>query len=392
MVMESWARSIGSCLAAAVLCFSGRLAVAGDERGAPDIPRLVRQLGSGVFAERESASRRLIELGIATRDALVEASNDPDAEVRARARVILASVSQSDFRDRLAAFATDYDGSQRQSLPGWEQFTATFCDTRQARQLFVEMQRAEPELLAASAEGGKIASDALNARCHALLQQMTQLQITRSDELMPLGTLASLLWIGSADGVAVDEQLGVQLYSQMIYQPMFQKNVRSGAWSGMLKKLLGLWIVKDSTPVSTVQNLNFGAYYELKAESLNLASKVLASDGGPPQTRQFALLAIGRFGGKEHLPLVEKFLPDATACGTIQVNNPPRQVELQLRDVALAVLVHLTGQRARDYSATTVQPSPQPFFQVASLLFPEKAQRESALKRWSEWRAEHPQP
>ncbi len=391
MVKESWSRSIGACLAAAALVFASRPAAAGEDRPAPDdIPRLVRQLGSPVFVERERASRQLTQLGIATRDALIEASSADDAEVRTRARTVLASVALADFRDRLAAFAADFDGSQKQTLPGWQQFTTTFGDSPQARALFVEMQRAEPELMAASVKGGKIASAALNGRCHAMLQQL--MQVSRYDELMSLGTLASLLWVGSADGVDVDEHLGAQLYSPMIYQPVFQKNIRAGAWSGMMKKLLGLWIVKDSSPASTAQNLNFGAYYELKAESLSLATKVLASDSSSAQARQFALLAIGRFGGKEHLPLAEKFLPDATACATVQVNNPPRQVELQIRDVALAVLVHLTAQPARDYSATTAQPSPQPFFQVASLLFPEKAHREAALKHWSQWRAEHPQP
>jgi hypothetical protein len=134
------------------------------------------------------------------------------------------------------------------------------------------------------------------------------------------------------------------------------------------------------------------ATYDLKPEGLALAEKVLVHNADNPQLRQFALLAIGRFGGRKHVPLAEKLLSDATSCGAIQADNPPVQVELQVRDVALAVLIRLTDQQAGDYGAVLGQVSPQSIFQVPTLGFSKSSQRDTALARWTKWRAEHPEP
>ncbi len=388
MVMESWTRAVGLGLTAAVLVLYAGPAAANDQRASQDqIARLVRDLGSDKFPQRERATRELVELGIATREALVAASNDPDAEVRVRARAILATVSESDFRHRLEAFSADIDGSRKQTLPGWEQFAAQFGASQLARQLFVEMQRAEPELLAEYSKGTKAAGDALDARCHGLIQQIMQSQ---REGMVSLGTMASLLFVGSAEGVSVDEQISMHLYPWIFYQTGFRTNAHTGLWSGMLKKLVGMWVVKDASPGATNQNLLFAASLELKGEVLGVSARVLANPQSPANNRQMAILMLGKFSGKESLSTIEKLLDDTSSCGIVQANNPPRQVEVQIRDVALAVLVHLTGQNLREYGFLSAQHFPATLFQVGTLTFTDPAQREAALKKWSQWRAEHP--
>ena len=155
----------------------------------------IRDLGSDSFAVRERATRELIEAGIASRDALTVAAADPDAEVRTRARAILATVFETDFRDRLEAFSADFDGSHRRTLPGWEAFSAHFGSGTLARQLFVDMQRAEPDLLESLVSGPKETSTALEARCRAIIQVATQ---SHSGGRVSLGTVASLLFVAGA--------------------------------------------------------------------------------------------------------------------------------------------------------------------------------------------------
>ncbi len=74
----------------------------------------------------------------------------------------------------------------------------------------------------------------------------------------------------------------------------------------------------------------------------------------------------------------------------MQANSPPRQVELQIRDVALSVLVRLTAQNLREYGPNANQPNANASFGVPTLIFPNAAQRETTLKKWAEWRAQHP--
>jgi hypothetical protein len=394
--MSLGARAVGFVLAGALALLACPARASSDAAAAdsstPDenhIAALVRQLGSESFAVRQRATRQLIELGAASREALAQAAIDADAEVRIRARAALTVVNDADFRRRLEAFASDYDGSRKQTLPRWEQFAASFGTSRLARQMFVEMQRAEPELLEALAKGSKPASETLNARCQTLSQQA--LQNPREGQIS-LGTVASMLLVGSTEGVSVDEQLSLQLYAYMIYQNSFQKNATSGVWSPMLKKLLGKWVVRDATTASAVQNLLFAALYDLKDEALLLATRALADEHNHPNTRQYAILITGRFGGNEQLPMIEKLLQDKTSCGTFQANNPPRQVELQIRDVALAVAVHLTGQNLGEYGYVNAQTNPTTLFQVATLVFNDPARRDEALKKWSAWRSEHAGP
>jgi hypothetical protein len=175
----------------------------------------------------------------------------------------------------------------------------------------------------------------------------------------------------------------------MIYQPAFQKNARVGPYALMLKKLLGKWVMKDSA--ATVQNLLFSATYELKPEAVQLATRVLTAEPQHQATaRQYAMLVLGRFGGKEQIPLLEKLLNDSTSLGTVQSSIPNRQVELQVRDIALAVSVHITKQNLREYGYVAAQPNSMLLFQVTTLFFNDGKLRDAALKKWAQWRAEHP--
>ena len=65
------------------------LSAAEPARAKPDpvaVERLVRQLGSESYAEREAASRQLRSLGRAVLPALEKATDNADPEVRTRAR------------------------------------------------------------------------------------------------------------------------------------------------------------------------------------------------------------------------------------------------------------------------------------------------------------------
>jgi hypothetical protein len=64
----------------------------GNAAATADIDRLIRQLGSDRFSEREAASKALAALGTAARPALTRAAKVRDAEVRARARRLLAAL------------------------------------------------------------------------------------------------------------------------------------------------------------------------------------------------------------------------------------------------------------------------------------------------------------
>lgn len=74
---------------------------------ADDIQKLVAQLGSEVWKEREEASARLTALGPAAAEALAAAAKSPDAEVRARAEKILSESSRANVMESALAVAAE---------------------------------------------------------------------------------------------------------------------------------------------------------------------------------------------------------------------------------------------------------------------------------------------
>jgi hypothetical protein len=361
-------------------------AEAADSAASPATPQqidvLVQDLGSEKFAVRQRASRELIRLGIATKDALEQAAASGDAEVRLRARKILSQVVAADFNQRLEAFAGDHDGGASQALPAWGKFSAQFGTSRPARQLFVEMQRAEPELLAAYEEGPEQATVAINERTRQIMDG-------QRESLGQLGTLATLLFVGGADKVRVDEDGCLHIYPYVV-QTTYHRNNKTALWPGLLKKMVGQWVAKDTTPSMTNQNLTLAAQLDLKNETLAIATRVLASTESPPGSKQISILMIGRFGDEEDLSLIEKLLNDQTSCGKVSVEQPPRQVDLQIRDIVLAAMLHMTGQNLHEYGYHSVQEFAPTVFQVGTLGFADEETRNLALKKWRQWRAEHP--
>jgi hypothetical protein len=79
------------------------LGLAAVPADAPDIDRLIVQLGSTKFSEREAAARALDAIGAPALDALKEAAKSDDAEMRHRAEELLGKIERRLETDRILA-------------------------------------------------------------------------------------------------------------------------------------------------------------------------------------------------------------------------------------------------------------------------------------------------
>lgn len=338
-------------------------------------------LASPSFAAREQATRNLIEAGIAARAALLPLLNDPDAEVRVRARQIVSIVRESDFRLRLKAFESDVTGQLQHDLPCWDRFRREIGDTREARELFVAMQRAEPALLQALEDNPKEATTQFAERCEAV-QYTLHLQ-NEGIAAGSAGTIATLLFVGGTEDVHVDDQEAVYL-DNIVRFPSFDSELRGGSMAAGCRRVLGRWIARNATPGIVVQSLNLAFAYELK-EGAELARRVLTANEGPVEVKPPALLALGRFGTSDDVPLAESLFKDARIC--VRHRGALRELQVQVRDVALAVALHLTSQDLKSYGLIHVVPSGQTLYMPASLWFGDEKERQAAFDKWTAWRA-----
>jgi hypothetical protein len=108
-------------------------------------------------------------------------------------------------------------------------------------------------------------------------------------------------------------------------------------------------------------------------------------------TRGTALVLVGRLGTRDHVAHLEPLFEDRTAVGQASVNNLILRAEL--RDVALAAAVRLSGQKAAEYDFPyfkAVQFSDSYDVPPSCYGFETDAQRQAAFRKWKDSRVARP--
>lgn len=362
----------------------GWAAVAADDQSGSEYSEsqraraLVAQLGADQFAAREKATDELIRLGLAALPALEEGRDHTDREIRYRCRRIGDVVRENDFQRRLEAFARNQDEGEAYDLPGWTEFREMLGHDPTARALFVEIQKEESDSMKAFADGPKAVASTLEVRTQQLIQAT---RLFRSE--VPLGSVAAMLIMSANEEISLSPQASSSLYS-LCYQSSFQQAMIGGPHQQQMRKLLGAWIRRGSD-WSAYQAMSLAMLYDLE-EGLVPATRALANMGSQVHIRQYAILTIGKMGGDEHIPLLEGLLEDTTLTSQRTINRVKYQT--QLRDVALATLLHMTKQDHKKFGFERIQAHSRMLFNTSTLGFKDDEQRKAALDKWHEFRAE----
>jgi hypothetical protein len=185
---------------------------------------------------------------------------------------------------------------------------------------------------------------------------------------------------------------------QLVTSLLYGQNIQ-GALSGKngavvhegLRTLVTSWMRSQVDIQAQMQSLYLCQNLELK-EGVLLARDLLKSGRLQPHGRGVACSLIGRLGTRENIPDIAPLLSDSAHMNNFQV-RPREMGTVQVRDVALAILVHLTGQSHKDYGfgfATAGQA-----FQVGSTYnmgFLAEDKRLEALKKWDTYAQENKLP
>jgi hypothetical protein len=276
-----------------------------------------------------------------------------------------------DFQHRLAAFAAGRDGSEA-DLPGWQRFRAAFGDDAEARTLFVDMQRAEPDVMRAFEQGPGAIAKILDTR----LIQVQQAQ-RASGQTVALGSLVAFLFAVGDEHVPLNFQTAGAV-GGLCGQPAFGNALEEPAKRKILRKLLGAYIER-SEGWGAYQSLNLAMRYDLK-EGLVPAVKIVRNRGEQAHIRQYAILTLAKLGDESHFKLIVPLLEDKTRCATQRINNVT--FETQLRDVALVAILILQKKDPKAYGFERLQPSPATVFVLSSAGFEDDAKRAQALDQW----------
>ncbi len=370
------------CLASLIVAALPGVSSGGEPNQGDDVDvyaqtvELVQQLGDEHFSIRERATSQLIELGLPARQALEEGRQHADREIRYRCERILATVSELDFQRRLAAFAAGRSDGEDE-LPGWKQFRAAFGDDGEARAFFVEMQKAEPEVLNAIANGPQGVGKVVDMRC-AELQQAQRI----SRQPISLGSITTMLFAAGDKDVNLNFQTGSILCS-FCYQADLQNAMLDATKKKFVREMLGTWI-KQGDGSAAYQTLALAMRFELK-EGLVPAVKILENPGNQAYIRQNAILAIAKLGDDSHMKLLESLLGDESKCTTHRVKNVT--YETQIRDVALAAIVIMKKQDPKKIGFDRIQQNTSNVFSTSTVGFENDEKRNKVLAKWKEFKA-----
>ncbi len=356
-----------------------------------EVKRWIVELGADEYTVRKAAADRLKEGGAVARAALDDVVNAPDPEIRAAARRLVAFIDEHEFNHRLAKFAADVDGRDGINLPGWQEFRRLVGRDKAARSLFVEMQREESVLLQrvfeSPTKNNEIGwEEELGARMNWRI-------LSRQNGLTsPLGSNATMLFLGALPTANLPDNAASSL-AQLAQMPPIGTALTDKRPDNAVRRLLVAWIVHCPNRNEQIlqQRLNLMLQHQL-AEAISLPLQIVQRVPNyvtlHPSHRVMAILAVGKFGSAKDALALEPLLDDLSDYLPAPKTNGPQEYQhgVQVRDVALATMLHLTNQEPVTYGFLHVRPHPQTIFDATSLGMENNDVRDAAAKRWRFWR------
>lgn len=349
------------------------------EGDSPDYKKaveLIRQLGNKRFSVREAASKQLLGMGRAAKIALLEAKDDADPEVAERCRKLLPILIAEDLKSRTDAFAADVDGKQTHDLPGWDRYQKLVGKDKEARDLFLQMLRSNPRLFEQYEFDPANFPSAYETRCAEMpLQGSTKLR----GQPPSAGDVAVLFFFGSDP--AYSKLLENNRYlANLLYQPVFQTALR-GSKGSPLRALFFLWMEHRDDPNTVTVALSLIQQFTLK-EGIPLTARILNDKSQNAYFRAQAMAVLGKLGAKENAKDFVKVLKDETQLQPFTLKGKTGVV--QLRDVALAMSIHLNGQQPKEFGFEFLDKDSN-LWSYYHLGFESDESRGEAFKKWQKW-------
>ena len=346
------------------------------------IEQSIQKLSSSKFSERNQATEELISLGLAAAQQVRAASDSNDFEVRLRCETVLRTIRHLERFQLIEGFLNDNLDANIQ-LPGWDEFKATVGDNATTRGLFAQMLENEWRFLDEVFDAPESeTSQLLTNRCNKLMLAKRQNQ-----EIDTLGTLATLLFIGSSDRFVVSGPPYPVALFQFFYSSEFNWAVRRSTSRQPMMQLLGRFVSRESgLPENWLLSRILLSLHYRVPEGLDLAKKTATETKAPVNTRQYSLLAIGKLGTEEDLTILVSMLEDSENCSPVR-NAQKDRFTTQIRDIALATLVRRAGESMADYGLERIQLDENTFFRPSTVGFASEEKREAAIQLW---RTRHP--
>jgi RNA polymerase sigma factor (sigma-70 family) len=371
--------------------------VGGDTKpNEEEAEKLVQQLGSESFADREAAQKALTKMGARAAAAVRAKIKDADPEVARRCKALWPRLWQTEME------RPDAERLTWSTHPLWARFRKAAGDDPGSRFLFAEMVADFNRFRGLEAvetdpdKAGAAYTAELKQRAEALergYRESAAAAPFRTGAIWPnsgiptRGEFVTLLFLGTYPATAKDEG------TANTQDRVFSFALRTEKIPA-LRRLYAAWLKTRTDPQPIAMGLNQAVNHSI-AEVAPVAAAHAANDKLAPGVRGFALLAVGRFGTADDLPVLKKAFTDSRVFHTNDYtfsDGKKRPIEVQVGDAAIGSALWSYGQRAADFGfpiAALLSNHPDTLAQCSLLGFFDDDTRQAAHKKAAAWLDEH---
>ena len=295
-----------------------------------------------------------------------------DAETRLRIEQVVKQLADGDLQARIKAFLA----GQEVQFKGWPVVQRFLGNSITIRELFVEIMEEHPYV-------GESMEGTTRERAIALESTLAAVQPklnTIRDEPRRADLFSLLL-------VALDPEVPLPALHEQIILRLCQRSLvteirKDASLSGPFAALMNRWILRAGT-TNREDILLTGMEMNLSS-TLILAVSTL-EENGSADTIATAFQVITRFGGRQHIPLIENFFTKEEVVGAPALRDDPSLP--QLGDIAVATVAILLGQPLEEIGMEKIALHPTRGFLLPSRLFENdpSEQRKASRSKVREW-------
>lgn len=313
-----------------------------------------------------------------------------------------AADPETDQPGRIAAFLADKEGKQAHDFPAWNEYRKLLGDTPASRGVFAEMLVAEPKLFAATGGDAERLEDLFNYRVRTLegsVESYLRPGWPKRTERVTLAQMAAILFVDllpETPRVNWDQEIRYLLCSPDVITDWEKGDGRS--WSGkpgaehlrqwgkpnarsaVIKRLLQKWATREGATETAAERLEIAYWFALKDAQKSLKQEIVQYLDYSKHIPDYVFFIALEVGDKNNRRWLEPILDDTKGYGAIDwrdLDTCP-----QRRDLALATIVQLSGQRPEDYGFKKIESKQHiRFFESPQFyLFPSIRERNRAFE------------
>ncbi len=356
---------------------------------------LIEQLGADAYSQRLEAEQKLRELGLPIRDDLLAGLQSSDLQIRRTCRRLLDDIRQDELMRRVAPLLADETGDGEHDLPSWSRYRQVAGADEAARRLYFEILQAEPGLLQ-WLDDGAAGRRAIAVRFLAIRDQIYGRG--GGPKVRPsVATLAAVTLVAS-DPSLRPESSQIATILTILFQEPFVGAAASGSRSEPLRRLLAELVLSGSDLYLSQTCLYLALKFDLKEAGLRLALRMIQDRKALPGQRVAgAAGTLAMLGGRDYAAALVPLLDDSQKCGLQVVRIGQQPIVVQLRDVAAAWLIKVTGQELKDYGLEraetwfrSIERNPAACFTPKDVWFDGNQARQAGLEKLRAWLEAHP--